>query len=94
MKKIFYRVDESDTVFSLSERFSVPVGVIIAQNNLKKEIEAGDMLYIEVEDCKTAYKVQPFDTARSVGRRFGVPSEKILSDNGVPYLFYGLIVFV
>ena len=94
MKKIFYRVEDGDTVFSLAERFSVSVGVIIAQNNLKKEIETGDMLYIEVDESKTAYKVQPFDTVVSVGRKFNVPPEKILFDNGVSYLFYGLIIFV
>ena len=91
MKKFFYRVTEEDTVFSLSQKFSLSTLAIIKLNNLTCEISAGDLLYIETSDS-VLYRVKPFETAESVGKKFNVSPEKILFDNGVPYLFYGLII--
>ena len=93
MEKFFYRVNDGDSVFSVAERFNVSVTALIKQNNLSKEIEAGDLLYIETEPC-TLYKVRPEDTALSVAKRFGTSEQKILSDNAVPYVFYGLTIKV
>lgn len=91
MKKFFYRVSEGDSVMSVAKKFSLPVTVIIKLNNLKNEILAGDLLYLE--SCeRTLYKVKPFETEISIGEKFNIPPEKILSDNCVPYLFYGLII--
>lgn len=93
MKKFFYRAEKGDTVFSLSNRFSVPPTKLISLNRLCREICEGDLLYIEsVEGC--LYKVKPFDTAKSVSEKFCVSEEKILKDNGVEYLFYGLTITV
>ncbi len=91
MKKFFYRVNEGDTLLSLAERFSVPFNLIIKSNNLRSELSVGDLLYIEQPDCRL-YTVEPFDTAESIGEKFGVSALKILSDNGVPYLFYGMVI--
>ena len=93
MKKFFYRVKDGETLLSLAERFSVPFSFIKKKNNLRVEISAGDLLYIECPNCKK-YIVQPFDTAESVGEKFGVCPQKILSDNGVDYLFYGLVIYI
>lgn len=93
MKKFFYRVKEGDTVLSVAKKFSVPFSIIIKENNLTSEISAGDMLYIEQNDC-VLYAVKPFETAESVGEKFGVNAQKILLDNGVPYLFYGLNIII
>ena len=93
MKKFFYRVKEGDTLLSLARKFSVPFSLIIKKNNLHAEISVGDLLYIESPDCIT-YAVQPFDTAESVGKKFNVSPQKILLDNGVYYLFYGLIICI
>lgn len=93
MKKFFYRAEKGDTVFSLSNRFSVPPTKLISLNRLCREISEGDLLYIEsAEGC--LYKVKPFDTAKSVSEKFCVSEEKILKDNGVEYLFYGLTITV
>ena len=89
MDKFFYRVNDGDSVFSVAERFNVPTSLIIKQNNLMQDIEAGDLLYIESEPC-TLYKVKPNDTAKSLSEKFGVSEEELLSKNGVPYIFYGI----
>ncbi len=93
MKKFFYRAEKGDTVFSLSNRFSIPATKLITLNRLVKEIEEGDLLYIEsVDGC--LYKVKPFDTAKSVSEKFCVSEQKILKENGVEYLFYGLTIII
>lgn len=93
MTKFFYRANEGDTVFSLSKKFSIPPVKIIKLNMLKKEIQAGDLLYLQTENVSTKkYTVQPFDTLESVSKKLAVDKQKIISLNGVEYLFYGLII--
>ena len=93
MENFFYRVENGDTVFSISDRFSVPPTTIIKTNNLKSEVSEGDLLYIQkINGC--LYRVKPFETAFSVAQKFGTTEQKILQDNGVEYLFYGLIITV
>ena len=82
-----------DSALSVSQKFSLPVTTLIKLNNLSKEISEGDLLYIETSE-RTLYRVKPFETAKMVGEKFNIPPEKILSDNGVPYLFYGLIIYL
>jgi len=91
MKKFFYRVKTGDSVLSISSRFNLSVRSLILKNNLTCEVEAGDMLCIEVSVDKP-YFVNPTDTAKSVAEKFGVSEEELLSKNGVPYLFYGLTI--
>lgn len=89
MKKFFYRVSDGDSVFSVAERFNMPLSALVEINNLSCEIQAGDMLYVECLPCEL-YKVQPTDDVHSVAKKFCVKEEDILKINGVPYLFYGL----
>ncbi len=93
MTKFFYRVQKGDTVSSLSERFDVPQIKIISFNCLKKEIEEGDMLYLEKEKAQT-YRVGLFDTAKSVADKFNMTEKELLSLNGVEYIFYGQTILV
>lgn len=91
MKKIFYRVNLGDTILSVAERFNIPPTKIISDNNLTGEIEQGDMLYLESEQC-TLYKVKPTDTLSSIAKKFKVSEQKILKDNGIEYIFCGLLL--
>ena len=91
MEKFFYRVQEGDSVFSISEKFDIPVCIIIKLNNLKKDVSVGDVLYLKNER-KTRYRVKPFDTAESVAQKFCIDKRRLLEENGVNYLFYGMIL--
>ena len=57
------------------------------------EISECDIIYIKCVSG-TPYTVQPFDTAASVAKKFGVSEKELLEKNGVPYLFYGLTVWI
>ncbi len=89
MKKFFYRVSTGDTLTSIADRFNVPVTLLIYENNLDSEVELGDMLYVQSEEC-LLYTVQPTDTLQSVAQKFNVDEDKIRLNNHVDYLFYGL----
>lgn len=93
MKNFFYRVVEGDTVFLLSEKFSVPIGKLIKDNCLIEEISCGDVLYIEQIDGIT-YKVKPKDTLSSICARFKISEQELLDYNGILYIFYGLNLFI
>lgn len=87
MKKFLYRVESGDTVFSVASTFNIPVCVLIKLNNLKKEITAGDILYIE--SSEKTYRVKLFDTLYSVAERFNVSENELKEKNGIEYIYYG-----
>lgn len=90
MKKFFYRVQKGDSVLSISNRFKVSAIGIISENNLKREVSAGDLLLICQDSC--VHVVQPFESVSEVASKYGLSQEKLLSQNEVDYLFYGLIL--
>ena len=89
MKKFFYRVQKGDSITSLSCKFNECVFKLIKDNNLKKEIESGDLLFIE-SDANQLYLVKPQDTLLSISKKFNKDQNQILQDNDLPYLFCGL----
>ena len=93
MKKFFYRAEQGDTVFSLSVKFEVSPCSIIKENSLKSEIEAGDLLYI-VQNGERTHAVQPFERIEELAERYNTTPERLLEKNGVPYIFFGLIIEV
>lgn len=93
MEKFFYRVSAGDTVLSLAARFNVPPVALIKDNNLRNEVEDGDVLFIRKTGGKT-YTAKPFDTIESVAKRFNVSTERLKEFSGADYLFYGLTVVI
>ena len=93
MEKFFYRVKKGDTLYKLSAEFSLPPVKIISLNNLSHEISEGDILLLEQNSSKV-YSVRLNDTLDSIAERFNTSPEKILLDNQIPYIFYGLKIFV
>ncbi|MBR5192460.1 MAG: LysM peptidoglycan-binding domain-containing protein [Clostridia bacterium] len=93
MEKFFYRVNSEDTVNLLCSKFNLPIGVFVSINNLKKEIEEGDLVVIEKCNNKL-YFVQPLDTIKSVAKKFGTTEERLKELNKVDYIFYGLKIKV
>ena len=93
-KKFYYRVLEGDSVFSIANRFNIPVNLLIYQNNLKEEVCLGDLLYLEVENY-TLYSVQPLETFESLAKKFNLSKQRLIEkNNNLPYIFYGLKIFV
>lgn len=93
MKKFFYRVNAFDTIMSISERFRVPSGLLIVENNLKNEVAEGDILFIDIPDGDI-YKVAPLDDYESVAQKFGVQEKALIEKNKVPYLIYGTWILI
>ena len=77
MEKFFYRVNSEDTVNLLCSKFNLPIGVFVSINNLKKEIEEGDLVVIEKCNNKL-YFVQPLDTLKSTVSSISLTSLKKL----------------
>ena len=93
MEKFFYRVNGGDGLLSIASKFNVPPILIIKDNNLKDEIQAGDVLFISKTGGRT-YTAKPFDTMESVAAQFNVSAERLKETNGADYLFYGLTVVI
>ncbi len=93
MKKFFYRVREGDNLYSLSKKFKTPVGILIYENKLNKEIEEGDVLYVFVPSG-TVYTATPLDDYCSISKKFGLTEEELKEKNKTPYLYYGVLIVV
>lgn len=92
MKKFFYRVIDGDTVISVSQKFNCSVGSLIFNNNLKKEISAGDIILIE--KCDNVYFVKPTDTIKNLAEKFNKTEQEVLEKNHLSYLFCGIYIEV
>ncbi len=90
MKKILYRVQRGDTLFSVCEKFGVSPLVTAEENVLDGEITEGDMLVLSEKE--ELYSVKPLDTFASISSKFGITEERLRKMNNVPYLFYGLTI--
>ena len=90
MEKFFYRVKKGDTVLSISNTFKVSTASIIEQNDLNKEVSAGDLLLITKDTC--VHVVEPFECEADICTKYGVSKEWLFSQNKVEYLFYGLVL--
>ena len=91
MKKFFYRVKDGETVFCLCKRFNLSQTKLISDNQLKKEIASGDILYIEQTSNKL-YTVKVGDTIESIAKYFNLQESEILEKNRIPYVFFGLTI--
>ena len=90
MEKIFYRVIKKENLLEIANRFKVSVFDIILENNLVREVEAGDLLIINKTDGLT-YLVKPSDTIESIAKKFCTTREELLLKNRpLTYVFYGI----
>ena len=90
MKKFFYRVQENDTLSSIAQKFNAPIGKMIFNNNLTKEVCAGDILFIEqVNNC---YLVKPLDRIEDLAEKFNQTPQEILEKNHLMYIYCGLLI--
>lgn len=91
-EEFFYRVKKGDSVLSVSLKLKVPFTLLIADNNLFREIEEGDLLYIKREGV--FYTAQLGDSFESIACKFNTTAQEIMRKNRVEYLFYGLTLSV
>ncbi len=81
---------DGDSVISVCQKFNCSMGGLIFNNNLKKEILAGDILLIE--KCDNIYFVKPTDTLCRLAKRFNKTEQEILEKNHLSYLFCGVYI--
>lgn len=91
MEKFFYRVQKGDCILSICKKFNISMGRLIFENGLKKEISAGDILFIEKSD-KLIYQINPTDTLEDLAKKFNIQKEMILKNNHIPYIFCGMLI--
>lgn len=90
MKNFFYRVQSNENLLGIAERFNISVFELIRENELKKDVLEGDVIFISKGECDS-YKVAPHDTFLSVSKKLNVSTQRLKKLNGdLPYLFYGL----
>ena len=81
---------EGDSVVSVCQKFSCSVGKLIYNNNLVKELSAGDILLIE--KCDNLYLVKPTDTISLIAKKFNLSEKEILEKNHLDYIFCGAFI--
>ncbi len=92
MKKFFYRVQTEDSLNSIAQKFNAPIGRLIFNNNLTKEVSAGDIIF--VEQVEKVYLVKPLDTIEKLAIKFNQNPQQILEKNYLSYIYCGLLIEV
>ena len=90
MKKFFYRVQQGDTLNLIAQKFSAPIGRLIYNNNLTKEVSAGDIIL--VEQAKNVYVVKPLDKLEDLAKKLKLTPQEILDKNHIEYIYCGLLI--
>ena len=90
MKKFFYRVQQGDTLSLIAQKFSAPIGRLIYNNNLTKEVSAGDIIL--VEQVEKVYVVKPLDRLEDIAKKFKLSPQEILDKNHIEYIYCGLLI--
>ena len=88
----YYRMETTDTLFSISKKFSVPVS-LIKEANEGVIFAGGVVIYIPVVKCDT-YIVSPMDTIESISLKFNQDIQKLKERNQLDYLFAGQIILL
>ncbi len=92
MKKFFYRVQKEDSINLIAQKFNAPIGRLIFNNNLTREVSAGDIILIE--QAETVYLVKPLDTIEDLALKFNQTPQEILDKNHLMYIYAGLLIEV
>ena len=90
MKKFFYRVKCEDSVIGISRKFGVPAQKIIKTNNLKREVEEGDLL--EIECVERTHVVRLKETVESIAKKYAVAESELKRKHGAEYFYYGQLI--
>lgn len=95
MKNFFVRVDGKDNVFTIAKKYNANVFEIISDNELVKDVEEGEIVYVKNQGQSIRYFVKPEDTLFSIAKKHRVTEEYIKNKNGnIPYVFYGMIIYL
>lgn len=87
-----YRVQEGDSLDSLAVKYSTTKAILIYDNNLNKDIEKGDVLYIKT--FKNIYIVGVLDTPETLSKKFKTTIEKLYELNKIDYPYpYQRIIY-
>jgi len=83
------KVDQGDTLYTISRRYNVPTRAIIARNGLRSpfELRVGQQLIL---DPALSYKIEAGDTLSKIARQYGVEMRLIAAANDLtaPYTIY------
>lgn len=80
-----YVVGEGETVKGVAEKFCSTEEIIISENNLSKELQFGDVIY--VSRFSRCYVVKVGDSESDVLLALNVSKEELYSVNKVNYIF-------
>ncbi len=93
MSGFCYRVKSKENVFDVAKKFDVLPTYLIFINQLSKDIEQGDLLYID-ERNKKKYRIKAEDSVDSLCEKFSITKNELLYDNGLKYLIVGIFIYV
>lgn len=79
--KFFYRVQQSDTLFSLCERFNTCIENI-ERNNKDIDLYPGEVVFIKMNEFKV-HIVKPTETLKNIAEKYGKSEQDIVLANNL-----------
>ena len=93
MDEFFYRVKVGETLISISDKLQIPPYKIIADNFLKSEVKAGQVLVIRKLN-RPLYRVKPFDTIASICLAHNLDVKDFIFYNRTDFIYCGILVYL
>ena len=93
MDEFFYRVKVGETLISISDKLKVPPYKIIADNFLKSEVKAGQVLVIRKLN-RPLYRVKPFDTIKGICARHNLDEKDFIFYNRTDFIYCGILIYL
>lgn len=87
INSFLYRVEETDTLESISKKFNITINKIKKDNNIQ-EIYPGCVLYINTK-TQNVYIVQPLDTIDGICKKLNVDKFTLINNNKITKLYIG-----
>jgi LysM repeat protein len=83
---IIHKVEKGETLSYISQKYGIPVGVIMRDNGISGDLYEGQRLVIAARKG-IIYTVKPEDTAESIAAKFKVDTDKLLKENNTEIIY-------
>lgn len=92
--RILYRVQEGDTLDSISKNYNVDKKDILSYNKISVNNVVSGVRLILLDEEGIRYVVKPFDTLSKIAEKYNTSEEKIKKDNNISNIFLGEIIYI
>ena len=83
--QVFYTVNQGDTLWTISQRWKIPLNSLISENNLTKPYDIVPGQQLSMPPGVTTYTVKTGDSLFTISQKYRIPLDLIIEANAIEY---------